>query len=74
MPKRRRSRGSDSLQAFLLWADSYNLVSKWFSQYNLEDLLDKNDGLVQLPGFLPAYIAEGALQVIEQISEVWDQA
>ena len=72
MKKRSRSGQSNprSLQTFLTWADSYKKVSKWFAQYNLEELLDRNDGLVQLPGFLPTDIAEGALDIIQQIPEV----
>ena len=72
MTKRRRScpKGSESVQSFVSWADSYKTVSKWFSRYNLEELLDDNDGLVQLPSFLPTNVAEGALQVVQQIPEV----
>ena len=72
MAKRRRScpEGSESVQSFVSWADSYKTVSKRFSRYNLEELLDDNDGLVQLLGFLPTNVAEGALQVVQQIPEV----
>ena len=73
MTKRRRScpQGSESAQSFLSWADSYKTVSKWFSKYNLEELLDENDGFVHLPGFLPKHVAEGALEVVQQIPEVY---
>lgn len=72
MTKRRRScpKGSEAVQSFVYWADSYKTVSKWFSRYNLEELLDENDGLVQLPDFLPTNVAEGALQVVQQVPEV----
>jgi len=45
-------------------------VSKWFARYDLEKELDRNDGLVQLTDFLPTHIAEGALQVLQQVPEV----
>lgn len=71
MTKRRRScPSSESVQSFVSWADSYKTVSKWFSRYNLEELLDENNGLVQLPGFLPTNVAEGALEVVQQVPEV----
>ena len=58
------------MQSFVSWANSYKTVSKWFARYNLEELLDGNDGLVQLTGFLPTSVAEGALQVVQQVPEV----
>lgn len=33
-------------------------------------MLDENDGLVQLPGFLPKHVAEGALEIVQQVPEV----
>ncbi|KAL3142973.1 hypothetical protein ABBQ38_003255 [Trebouxia sp. C0009 RCD-2024] len=63
-------KGSDSRQNFLSWAGSYKSVSRWFSRYNLEEMLDENDGLVQLSGFLPKHVAEGALEIVQQVPEV----
>ena len=33
-------------------------------------MLDENNGLVQLPGFLPKHVAEGALEIVQQVPEV----
>lgn len=52
------------------WTDSYKKVSKWFARYDLEEQLDQNGGIVQLTDFLPTNIAEGALEVLQQVPEV----
>ena len=72
MTKRRRleQTAPNGLQPFLAWADSYRKVSKWFARYDLENLLAEHNGLVQLPGFLPAHVAEGALSILQQLPEV----
>lgn len=74
MPKRRRSSAEGApnvcLSSFLSWANSFKKVSKWLGQYDLEQLLDDNAGIVQLTEFLPSKVAEGALCVLQQISEV----
>ena len=74
MNKRRRtcqkSCQAPAANPFLSWANSYKKVSKWFAQHDLEDQLDRNGGLVQLHDFLPADVAEGALEVVQQVPEV----
>lgn len=74
MTKRRRSHQkadpSLALETFMSWTDSYKKVSKWFARYDLEEQLDQNGGIVQLTDFLPTNIAEGALEVLQQVPEV----
>lgn len=74
MPKRRRLCAEETTDAafrtFSAWTNSFKKVSKWLAQYDLEQLLNDNDGIVQLTDFLPAKVAEGALYVLQQISEV----
>ena len=74
MPKRRRSTPDDatedSLSNFLVWASSFKKVSRRLAQFDLERLLDEHDGIIQLTEFLPPKIAEGALQVLQNIPEV----
>ena len=74
MPKRRRACVEDpshlQSNSFQTWANSFEKVTKWLDQYDLEQLLDDNDGIVQLTNFLPAKVAWGALNVLQQIPEV----
>lgn len=74
MPKRRRDASDDadhgSLSNFLSWANSFKKVSQQLAHYDLEELLNENDGIIQLTNFLPPKIAEGALQVLQNIPEV----
>ena len=76
MSKRRRQgqklHAVSDIYTFLSWSDSYKKASKWFLQHNLEEELDKNDGLVQLHDFLPARVAKGALEILQQVSEARD--
>lgn len=73
MTKRRkavqRPDDASAIDAFLTWSESYKKVSKWFLQHDLEQQLDDNNGLVQIPNFLPANIAQGALEILQQVPE-----
>eukprot|EP01121_Diplochlamys_sp_Union-15-3_P022170 TRINITY_DN9360_c0_g1_i4.p1 TRINITY_DN9360_c0_g1~~TRINITY_DN9360_c0_g1_i4.p1 ORF type:complete len:224 (+),score=42.17 TRINITY_DN9360_c0_g1_i4:50-721(+) len=62
---------SDSTISFWDWVETFEYVDEWMEKYDLESLLEEN-GLVKISNFLPDFIAEGALQLLENVpSEDW---
>ncbi|KAI7835681.1 hypothetical protein COHA_010420 [Chlorella ohadii] len=51
----------------LNWLNSYNKVSKWMAQYDLNALVDAGGGIVKVSNFLPPFVAEGALQILQRL-------
>lgn len=70
MGKRSRQKNKAN---FVDWIESYESVSSWLDQYDLEQLLQENNGLVKLDNFLPSSVADGILQVLEGIpAQAWN--
>ncbi len=42
-------------------------VSKWMAQYDLNALVDSGGGIVKVSNFLPPFVAEGALQILQRL-------
>ncbi len=42
-------------------------VSRWMARYDVEALVDAAGGLAVVPGFLPPFVAEGALRIMERL-------
>ena len=38
-------------------------------KYNLLKMLEKGDGIVKIKNFLPSWVAEGALNMVENIKD-----
>ena len=49
----------------LRWLDSYPKVNKWLSQWDLEKLIEDNNGIYKIRNFLPDFVAEEALHILE---------
>jgi hypothetical protein len=47
------------------WLESYPKVSRWAARYDLLRLIDGGGGIVRLDSFLPGFVAEGALRMLE---------
>lgn len=57
-------------QRFRKWINSYPEVSAWLEKYgDLEQQLDDNGGLVTIENFLPTFVAEGILEMLQGIDE-----
>jgi hypothetical protein len=65
--------GRTNQTKFVDWIESYESVSSWLAQYDLEQLLHDNDGLVKLENFLPSSVADGILHVLETVpAQAWN--
>ena len=49
------------------WVDDPDRVMTHIEKYDLEDLIEKGDGICKISNFLPSYVAEGALKAVESI-------
>jgi hypothetical protein len=57
-------------QRYRKWINSYADVSAWLEKYgDLEQQLDDNGGLVKIENFLPTFVAEGILQMLQGIDD-----
>lgn len=56
---------------FKKWLNSYGDVSSWIEKKcpDLEQLLDESGGLVKIENFLPPFVADGVLELLEAIDE-----
>jgi len=54
---------------YLGWIDDPDKVMNHMAKYNLTRLLDKGNGITKIKNFFPTWVAEGALQMMEGISE-----
>eukprot|EP00878_Enallax_costatus_P031818 GHUV01034867.1.p1 GENE.GHUV01034867.1~~GHUV01034867.1.p1 ORF type:complete len:157 (+),score=45.87 GHUV01034867.1:566-1036(+) len=56
---------------FKKWLNSYNDVVSWFEKKcpDLEQLLEEHGGLVKIENFLPAFVADGILELLENIDD-----
>eukprot|EP00882_Tetradesmus_deserticola_P015103 GHRQ01016079.1.p1 GENE.GHRQ01016079.1~~GHRQ01016079.1.p1 ORF type:complete len:321 (+),score=104.82 GHRQ01016079.1:337-1299(+) len=61
-------------QKFRKWVSSYADVSAWLAKYgDLAQQLDDNGGLVKIENFLPVFVAEGILEMLQGINdETWN--
>jgi hypothetical protein len=51
----------------LTWLDDYNKVSKWLSKWDLEQLIEDNDGFHKIKNFFPPFVAQEALNILERL-------
>jgi hypothetical protein len=57
-------------QRFRKWINSYADVSAWLEKYgDIEQQLDDSGGLVKIQNFLPTFVAEGILEMLQGIDE-----
>jgi hypothetical protein len=57
-------------QRFRKWINSYADVSDWLEKYgDIEQQLDDNGGLVKIQNFLPTFVAEGILEMLQGIDD-----
>ncbi|KAL4418797.1 hypothetical protein ABPG77_010206 [Micractinium sp. CCAP 211/92] len=61
----------DDLRRALAWLESYPKVSSWMARYDVEALVDAAGGLAVVPDFLPPFVAEGALRIMERLPPGW---
>lgn len=54
---------------FTDWLSSYDAVSGWMRQYDLVKLLEKGKGIVKISNFLPPFVADGVLNVLENVTD-----
>lgn len=79
MGKRSRSvsglAGRQKEPSFDEFVNSYTQVCNWFSKgAPLRERLEKGGGLIRLEKFLPTYVADGILGVLEGVgSDKWSQ-
>lgn len=71
MSRKRKLSGHSVSGKARRWIDSFDAVSKWMSQYDILQRLKQNE-IVKINNFLPDYVAEEALRILESIpSEKW---
>ncbi|KAL4546160.1 hypothetical protein Ndes2526B_g05255 [Nannochloris sp. 'desiccata'] len=51
----------------LRWLDDYQKVSKWLSKWDLEHLIEENNGIYKIKNFFPPFVAEEALNILERL-------
>ncbi len=75
-PPAKKSRAQDGSEQgrALAWLDSYPKVSRWMQQYDIEQLVDEGGGFALVPKFLPGFVAEGALQILQRLPHWSDTA
>jgi hypothetical protein len=57
-------------QRFRKWINSYTDVAAWLEKHgDIEQQLDDNGGLVKIHSFLPTFVAEGILDMLQGIDE-----
>lgn len=70
-PAKKRRRAAEPSDAIvsraLAWLDSYPRVSRWAARYDLLRLIDGGGGIVRLDDFLPSFVAEGALRMLQDL-------
>eukprot|EP01129_Flabellula_baltica_P004651 TRINITY_DN1635_c0_g1_i1.p1 TRINITY_DN1635_c0_g1~~TRINITY_DN1635_c0_g1_i1.p1 ORF type:complete len:252 (+),score=58.02 TRINITY_DN1635_c0_g1_i1:309-1064(+) len=49
------------------WCNDFESVMSWMSQYNLEQLLEENNGICKISNFLPDDIARQAYELVKSI-------
>lgn len=50
------------------WMSSYEAVRTWMDKYDLIKLLEKGEGIVKISNFLPPAVADGMLNVLENVT------
>ena len=62
--------------AALDWMDSYPVVRKWLKsrlrELDLPALLERDGGLTRITNFLPTFVADGCLEILENLSD-WNK-
>jgi hypothetical protein len=59
---------------FQEWLEDPDKVLRHMEKYNLHKMIEKNDGIVKISNFLPTWVADGALNMIENIKdEDWNK-
>lgn len=62
--------GKKARLKFRKWLKSFEDVSAWFGKHgDLEQLLEEHGGLVKIDNFLPTFVAEGMLEMLQSIDE-----
>lgn len=49
------------------WIDSYEDVSGWMQQYDIDEMMDQAQGFARITNFLPPKVAEGALAWLQTL-------
>ena len=66
-------KGDAGSRKFKKWINDYEAASSWLEKYDLEKLLIEGDGICKITNFLPAFVAEGILSMLEGIpDEAWN--
>ena len=63
--KRQRGVAGGEVAKALAWLDSYPQVSRWMERYDIPQLVEQSGGIVLIRDFLPPFVAEGALRILE---------
>lgn len=65
--KKQRPAEGGQLGRALAWLNSYSRCSRWMERYDIDALLEEGGGICKISGFLPDFVAEGALQILESL-------
>lgn len=66
-PQQQQQRGGDDpRRRALAWLGSYPKCSRWFARYaDMDARLEAGGGICRIQGFLPDFVAEGALAILQ---------
>ncbi|GAB4812976.1 hypothetical protein N2152v2_000022 [Parachlorella kessleri] len=67
MAKPKEVEASPEVAKAAAWLNSYAKASTWMGRYDIHRLLDASGGLVRIENFLPEFVAEAVLQVLQAI-------
>jgi hypothetical protein len=73
MPKRRHRNKKQKRAGWKTWLNDPSKVMEWMDKYDLDKMLDENQGIVKISNFFPSAVADGILNSVETIpSSGWN--
>lgn len=67
--KKKKSSKQSSIKRLETWLESFDTVSAAVQKHDLVQLLEAGGGITKIKDFLPAFVAEGILETLEQCSD-----